>query len=100
MDIVYDAPEYAERDRSPVMILMDGCLGTMMEEVELPPMKELPESCLLYTSLLQIKHAVSGRCNQVHVVGNQQQAFSRCGKLPEQLYRQAHICLLYTSRCV
>lgn len=44
VDIVYDAPEYAERDRSPVMILMDGCLGTMMEEVELPPMKELPES--------------------------------------------------------
>ena len=44
VDIVYDAPEYADRDRSPVMILMDGCLGTMMEEVELPPMKELPES--------------------------------------------------------
>ena len=44
VDIVYDAPEYAERDRSPVMILMDGCLGTMMKEVELPPMKELPES--------------------------------------------------------
>ena len=44
VDIVYEAPEYAERDRSPVMILMDGCLGTMMEEVELPPMKELPAS--------------------------------------------------------
>ena len=44
VDIIYEAPEYAERDRSPVLILMDGCLGTMMEEVELPPMKELPES--------------------------------------------------------
>ena len=44
VDIVYEAPEYAERDRSPGMILMDGCLGTMMEEVELPPMTELPAS--------------------------------------------------------
>lgn len=44
VDLVYDAPEYAERDRNPVLILVDGCLGTMMEEVELPPMKELPES--------------------------------------------------------
>lgn len=43
VDLVYDAPEYAERDRNPVLILMDGCLGTMMEEVELPPMKDLPE---------------------------------------------------------
>lgn len=33
--------EYAERDRSPVVLLLDGCLGTVMEEVELPPMKEL-----------------------------------------------------------
>lgn len=50
VDLVYDASEYADRDRSPVMILMDGCLGTMMEEVELPPMKELPESpCKAYT---------------------------------------------------
>ncbi len=44
VDLMYEAPEYAERDRNPVLILMDGCLGTMMEEVELPPMKELPES--------------------------------------------------------
>lgn len=44
VDLVYKAPEYAMRDRSPVLILMDGCLGTMMEEVEMPPMKELPES--------------------------------------------------------
>lgn len=43
VDIVYEAPEYAERDRNPVLILMDGCLSTMMEEVELPAMKELPE---------------------------------------------------------
>ncbi len=42
VDIVYEAPEYAERDRNPVLILMDGCLSTMMEEVELPAMKELP----------------------------------------------------------
>ena len=40
VDIVYDAWEYAERDRNPVLVLMDGCLGNIMEEVELPPMKE------------------------------------------------------------
>ncbi len=44
VDLIYDAPEYAERDRNPVLILMDGCIGTMMEEIELPLMKELPAS--------------------------------------------------------
>jgi len=44
VDIVYEAPEYADRDRNPVLVLMDGCIGTMMEEVEMPPMKELPAS--------------------------------------------------------
>lgn len=43
VDIVYKAWDYAERDRNPVLILMDGSLGVIMEEVELPPMKELPE---------------------------------------------------------
>ena len=42
VDMVYDSFELAERDRNPVFILMDGCLGSVMEEVELPPMKELP----------------------------------------------------------
>ena len=42
VDLVYDSFELAERDRNPVFILMDGCLGSVMEEVELPPMKELP----------------------------------------------------------
>jgi len=40
-DIVYKSFEYAERDRNPVLVLMDGCLGNIMEEVELPPMKEI-----------------------------------------------------------
>lgn len=43
-DLVYEAPKYAFRDRNPVLFLMDGCLSTMYEEVELPPMRELPES--------------------------------------------------------
>ena len=43
VDLVYGSFELAERDRNPVFILMDGCLGSVMEEVELPPMKELPE---------------------------------------------------------
>ncbi|MBR5827053.1 MAG: 3-methyl-2-oxobutanoate dehydrogenase subunit VorB [Clostridia bacterium] len=41
VDLTYNAWEYAERDRNPVLILMDGCLGAIMEEVELPEMKEL-----------------------------------------------------------
>ena len=41
VDILYDAWEYAERDRNPVLVLVDGCLGNIMEEVELPPMKEI-----------------------------------------------------------
>lgn len=41
VDLTYDAWEYAEKYRNPVMILMDGCLGAIMEEVTLPEMKEL-----------------------------------------------------------
>lgn len=43
VDLTYDAFEYAERDRSPVMVLMDGCLGSIMEMVDLPPMKEVSD---------------------------------------------------------
>ena len=39
VDLTYNAWEYAERDRNPVMILMDGCLGSIMEQVEFPEMK-------------------------------------------------------------
>ena len=35
----YKAFELAERDRNPVMILADGCIGAMMEPVTLPEMK-------------------------------------------------------------
>ncbi len=38
--LTYNGWDYAERYRNPVMILMDGCLGAIMEEVELPEMKE------------------------------------------------------------
>lgn len=40
VDLTYNAWEYAERDRNPVLILMDGCLGAIMELVELPKFKE------------------------------------------------------------
>ena len=51
VDIVYESWDYAERDRNPVFVLLDGCLGNIMEEVDLPEMKEikpedLPEWCL------------------------------------------------------
>lgn len=39
VDLTYKAFELAERDRNPVMILADGCIGAMMEPVVLPEMK-------------------------------------------------------------
>ncbi len=45
VDLTYSAHDFAERDRNPVMILIDGCLGAMMESVALPEMREpKPES--------------------------------------------------------
>lgn len=43
-DLVYKAFDRAERDRNPVIVLADGCLGAMMEAVELPEMKEPPSN--------------------------------------------------------
>jgi 2-oxoglutarate ferredoxin oxidoreductase subunit alpha len=39
VDMTYKAFDLADRDRNPVLILADGVIGTMMEPVELPPMK-------------------------------------------------------------
>lgn len=38
VDMTFDAFEYADRDRNPVLILCDGVIGTMMEPVVLPAM--------------------------------------------------------------
>lgn len=39
VDMTYQAFDLAQRDRNPVLILADGVLGTIMEPVELPPMR-------------------------------------------------------------
>lgn len=39
VDMVYNAFDYADKDRNPVLILADGVIGTMMEPVILPDMK-------------------------------------------------------------
>lgn len=39
VDMTFAAFDYADRDRSPVLILADGVIGTMMEPVELPELK-------------------------------------------------------------
>lgn len=39
VDMTYAAFDYAQRDRNPVLILADGVLGTIMEPVNLPPMR-------------------------------------------------------------
>lgn len=40
VDLTCKAFDNADRDRNPVMILMDGCIGSMMEPVELPPYRD------------------------------------------------------------
>ncbi len=39
VDMTYNAFDYADQDRNPVLILADGVIGTMMEPVVLPEMK-------------------------------------------------------------
>jgi len=39
VDMTYAAFDYADEYRKPVLILVDGFIGAMMEPVELPPMK-------------------------------------------------------------
>ncbi len=47
VDMTYEAFDLAERDMNPVLILTDGVMGTMMEPVELPPMKSDEEVAAL-----------------------------------------------------
>ncbi|MDR3590474.1 MAG: 3-methyl-2-oxobutanoate dehydrogenase subunit VorB [Negativicutes bacterium] len=39
VDLTYEAFEYADRDRNPVIVLADGIIGVMMESVVLPEFK-------------------------------------------------------------
>ena len=44
VDLTYEAFDYADRDRSPVIVLADGVIGGMMEAVLLPePKTQLPD---------------------------------------------------------
>lgn len=43
VDLTYKAFDWADRDRTPVLILADGVIGTMMEPVELPEAKTAEE---------------------------------------------------------
>ena len=47
VDMTYEAFDLAERDRSPVLILGDGVIGTIMEPVVLPEMKSDEEVAAL-----------------------------------------------------
>jgi 2-oxoglutarate ferredoxin oxidoreductase subunit alpha len=40
IDLTYEAFDYADRDRNPVIVLADGVIGQMMEAVTLPEPKE------------------------------------------------------------
>lgn len=46
-DMTYAAFDLAQRDRNPVLVLGDGVLGTIMEPVELPPMRSDEEVAAL-----------------------------------------------------
>lgn len=50
-DMTYKAFDYAQRDLNPVLILADGVIGTMMEPVELPPMRSDEEVRALKDSM-------------------------------------------------
>ena len=51
VDLVYKAFDKAWEYKAPTLMLMDGCIGSLMEPVELPPMKEVQrEEYPLYTS--------------------------------------------------
>lgn len=44
VDLTYQAFDYADRDRNPVIVLADGLIGGMMEAVTLPDMKnDIPD---------------------------------------------------------
>ncbi len=64
VDLVYNAWDYAERDRSPVLVLMDGCLGNIMEEVTFPPMKDISKTSTDAWSLSR----ANGRTEQVRII--------------------------------
>lgn len=50
VDMTYEAFDYADRDRNPVLILADGVIATMMEPVELPEMKTDEEILMMKES--------------------------------------------------
>ena len=61
VDMVYNAFDYADKDRNPVLMLADGVIGTMMEPVELPEMKSDEEVAAIRESKKQwacIGHAL------------------------------------------
>lgn len=55
VDMTYEAFDLAEKYSNPVLILTDGVMGTMMEPVELPPMKSDEE----IAKLKEARRAVS-----------------------------------------
>ena len=50
VDMTYNAFDVADKNRRPVLILIDGVVGTMMEPVELPPMKSDEEVAAIKAS--------------------------------------------------
>ena len=51
VDLVYKAFDKAWEYKAPTLVLMDGCIGSLMEPVELPPMRDVQrEEYPLYTS--------------------------------------------------
>lgn len=50
VDMTYKAFDVADQNRRPVLILIDGVIGTMMEPVELPPMKSDEEVAAIKAS--------------------------------------------------
>ena len=69
VDMTYEAFDLAERDKNPVLILMDGVIGTMMEPVVLPEMKSDEEIKKLKDALSDISLVGHTPGQNAHVMG-------------------------------
>lgn len=88
VDLTYKAFDYADRDRNPVIVLVDGVIGAMMEAVALPEHKtELPDkSDWIIDGCNQRPHRVNS--SYIHDVGKLEQFQMNCAAMYERWQRE------------
>ncbi|MBR6500337.1 MAG: 3-methyl-2-oxobutanoate dehydrogenase subunit VorB [Firmicutes bacterium] len=74
VDLVYKAFDKAWEYKAPTLVLMDGCIGSLMEPVELPPMKDVQrEEYPIYTSPLMNPYNTKRRCSATMITDEREQ---------------------------